>query len=219
MKWEGQVITGNSDQWRDARLGRFTASTFGDLVCEKGKPTQTMLTRCAAVAAEIVTGMEAYSAQTKAMEWGIEMEAHAFELLSEVWGPLEAATFVPFGDDAGCTPDAYIKLPEGLSTIDIKCPFNSSQFVQFLALGDTWEDLKKWNKDYAWQIAVQAHFCDMPFCSIAYVDMRMPKGQQAKWRTYPMTDEMRDTITRTLSEARVERDRFLAAMQPASVAA
>lgn len=214
-----EVITQDKTaRWHDARLGRFTASVFHELICANGKPTQTMRTRCAAVAAEIVTGMESYSAQTKAMEWGIEMEEHAFNLLSEVWTPLEAATFVPFGEDAGCTPDAYAMLPVGLSTVDIKNPFNSSNFVQFAAIGPTWEDLKGMGKEghkYAWQIATQARFCGTELCSIAYVDGRMPVAKRAIWRTYPVTAEMVEQIDEALAMARIERDRFLEVLKAA----
>lgn len=199
-------------RWRDARLGRFTASVFSDLICANRKPTQMFLSRCAAVAAERLTGMEAYSAQTKAMEWGQEMEQHAFEFLSSAWVELEAATFVPFGENAGCTPDAYATVNGRLSTVDLKCPFNSSNFIQFCAIGESWEDLKDFDKKYAWQVACQGRWCETELCSIAYVDPRITSAK--KWRaiTYPVTSEMIETIDATVALAEAEVERFMALM-------
>lgn len=214
------VTQDQQGRWRDVRLGRFTASTFSDLICAKRDketglliPTEKFLTRCASVAAERLTGVEAYSAQTKAMEWGQDMEEKAIELLSELWTEVEGATFVPFGDEFGCTPDGYVKMEEGISTLDVKCPFNSAQFVKFCRIGDTWEDLKDFSPEYAWQIATQARFCGMQLCSIAYVDPRMPENIRAKWRTYALTIELVERIDETCRMASNECAAIMELMQ------
>jgi len=200
-------------RWREARIGRFTASIFSELICAKGKPTQTMLSRCAAVAAERITGMDAFSSQTKAMEWGLDLEEKAFEVLSDKWLPLQGATFVAFGEKAGATPDAYALIDGELSTVDIKCPFTSSQFVQWCAIGDGPEDLEEFSKPYYWQIMAQARFTGAKLCSLAYYDPRMPKGKEWKARTYTLVPMVVEIIDNAIAAAEIEVERFIALMQ------
>ena len=202
-------------RWHDARLGRFTASVFSDIVCARGKPTEAMLKRCASVAAERLTGMEAYSAQTKAMEWGMDLEQNAFDMLSEEWAPLEGATFVPYGEIAGCTPDGYANIDGILSTLDIKCPFNSANYLQWCGIGDGPDDLKAYSKEYYWQIMSQAAFCGLTHCSLVFFDPRMPVGKKWKARTYELTSEIGETIIASLMAAEAEAQRFMALMQAA----
>lgn len=200
-------------RWKEARLGRFTASVFSELICAKGKPTQTMLSRCAAVAAERITGVDAFSSQTKAMEWGLDMEEKAFEVLSDKWVPLQGATFVAFGENAGATPDAYALIRNHLSTVDIKCPFTSSQFVQWCAIGDGPEDLQAFSKEYYWQIMAQARFTGVTLCSLAYYDPRMPKDKEWKARTYTLDPMVVEIIDSAIMAAEIEVERFIALMQ------
>lgn len=207
------VTQGNTAKWKEARLGRFTASVFHEIVCARGKPTQAMLSRCASVAAERLTGIEAFSGQTKAMEWGLDMELQAFEFLCDNWTELQGATFVPYKENAGATPDAYASIYGTLCTVDIKCPFTSSQFVQWVAAGEGLEDLKRFKPEYYWQVLAQARFCGTEMAALVYYDPRMPGSKRWLARTYQLLPEAVEIIDQALSDAERETQRFMALMQ------
>lgn len=145
-----------SDNWIDVRLGRFTASEIHKLMTEPrnkadkeaGNLSETAKTYVLKKVSEVMTGRQADQSYAYPLVYGKEMEPNAInEFIKRTGFKYEPATFVPFGDHAGGSPDGYINETDGL---EIKCPFTSDKQVEYLML-KTQNDLLKEFPEYYWQ--------------------------------------------------------------------
>jgi hypothetical protein len=109
----------NSEEWSELRLGKFTASSFGDLFM---KPeTKTYQNAIVKVAFERVTGESEESYSNKWMQRGHEKEPFArenYELIS--FNSVENAGFWEFNEFVGASPDA--KIVGANAGCEFKCP-------------------------------------------------------------------------------------------------
>lgn len=113
-----------SKEWFDARSGRFTASRISDLLGVKGfgKMGDTYAYDCAV---ETVFGPE--EEEEKFISWdikrGVELEPLAFKKFKEIMElefiTVEEATFFPYGEHAGASPDGLVGQQ---AVLEIKCP-------------------------------------------------------------------------------------------------
>ncbi len=119
-----------------------------------------------------------------AMTRGTLLEPAARILLSKYWTEIDGATFVPYGENSGCTPDGYIG--QGSSTWDLKCPQDPADLMLYAdAVPDgDFEALVAWNSIYAWQIMHQAKCCGVKYCTLTYFTDMYP--------LIPISDEERD---------------------------
>lgn len=129
-----------TEEWRRARLGRFTASRFSDLLTEAksksdreaGNLSKTSESYVLGCIGEILTELPADEIETVAMKWGTEHEDEArmaYCLRANV--DVEQVGFVehPELEYVGCSPDGLVGT-DGL--IEIKCPFTSREHVRTL---------------------------------------------------------------------------------------
>jgi hypothetical protein len=145
-----------SDGWNQARVGRFTSSEIFKLMTdprskadkEAGKLSEGALTYVKIKVAETLTGQPKAESYAYPLVYGKELEPQAIEAFIKKTGcSYEPATFVPFGDHSGGSPDGYINETDGL---EVKCPFQSENQVEYLMLTDQW-DLKRNFPNYYWQ--------------------------------------------------------------------
>ena len=171
-----QVSEQNSDLWFAVRAGRFTSSKMYNLIAsgtrlmtaeelknrpKSGAGSSAKLTEDPSkfsekgeryiyeVVSEVLTGMSSPQGFSYATQHGDEMEPFAAKYYEEKFGvETEMVSFKPFGDHAGGSPDRKIKgIEEGL---EIKCPYNPVNQIEYLMLTDQW-DLKRLYPDYYWQ--------------------------------------------------------------------
>jgi len=128
-----------TNEWHEARMGRFTASSISKLMCsvdEKKAGTLSYFKNKTAKdyilekIAETMTGEEAESFTTKEMQWGIDCEPFAKAHFQEATGKKitdVAIVVADFSCDVSCSPDGLIEAEK--SGIEIKCPFNSRNHV------------------------------------------------------------------------------------------
>lgn len=145
-----------SDGWNQIRVGRFTASEIFKLMTEPrskedkaaGRLSEGAMTYVNIKVAETLTGQPKSESYAYPLVYGKELEPQAIEVFIKKTGfSYEPATFVPFGNHAGGSPDGYINEVDGL---EIKCPFQSENQVDYLMLTDQW-DLKRNHPNYYWQ--------------------------------------------------------------------
>jgi len=130
------MIEQRSDEWFEARRGRFTASNISQILT-KGKAKDSagvsLHTLAFEKAVETLYGIENDGFVSFDMKRGTELEPFAFQKLSDILAEdfieVKESTFVPFGEHAGASPD-------GATTcgwnIEIKCP-NRLNFFSFVA--------------------------------------------------------------------------------------
>ena len=115
-------------EWIEARLGRITASRFGDIMAySKSKGKETCELKCRAdyrmeLIAERLTGQLARHYVTPEMQWGKEMEDRArgaYETLCDVLVQPVGFCLHPTMDFSGASPDGWVGENK---IIEIKCP-------------------------------------------------------------------------------------------------
>ena len=180
----------NAKAWHYTRAGRFTASEIGKLFTSprsltpeqkerkaKGIPVfgDTALKLIASKAGERLTGATESFATTRSMDRGTMLEHAARHILSKHWRPIDQVTFQAYGPNAGATPDGLTD--GGHATIDIKCPESFGDVILFdQTIGDVcdFETLESWDKNYAWQIMMQAKCAGTKYGWLVYFTDRLP---------------------------------------------
>jgi len=150
----------SADQWLDDRQGKFTASRIAEL-CTKDRSGKglgkTALSYIYEVLCERLGDVEE-NFVTKEMQYGIDNEPIAAELLSNLYAGFRylGQYFFKYPnpelkDYAGASPDFMI----GNDICgEIKVPYASRKFLEYLQL-ETQADLLKYNKDYYYQVQMQ----------------------------------------------------------------
>jgi predicted phage-related endonuclease len=193
------MIHQKTQAWKDLRVGKFTASLFGDCMGTgkaKGRdftiPGYTLIQE---KIAERLTGQQK-EITGKALEWGEAYEEEAVALYEKVTGEKVAeAPFVPlenYEDDAGGSPDGFIEpilditdieyteeeIEEELPPRDIKykgiceikCPWNSANHIESLETGDV---PAKYERKYFTQMQFNMMVTKTQYCDFVSYDPRI----------------------------------------------
>ena len=95
------------DEWRQARLGKWTASVFDKCLTKTGKPSSQAEEINLRLVAEQITGeSEDYHFSSEAMDRGKNLENEAFKTLQFAYGyKFDKVGFCDSGKGYGCSPD------------------------------------------------------------------------------------------------------------------
>jgi putative phage-type endonuclease len=161
-----------SEEWKQARCGRVTASRVHDIVAvtRSGGFTAGRKNYLADLVIERLTGAPAPSYQSAAMEYGIATEPEArFAYALDQGVEIEEVGFIPHPTIAmaGCSPDGLVG-DRGL--IEIKCP-NTATMIEVLLGG-------KVDPAYASQAMFQMACTGRQWCDLVTYDKRLPPGMQ-----------------------------------------
>lgn len=161
-----------SDDWRLARMGRFTGSEIHKLMTTQrggkgfGKTAVSYIYAKQAernVPAYILRNSntrelyyERVSGGSKATRYGTEWEADA-RLSFERWAKTKTydCSFVYYGDDMGASPDALVCEDGKLGVLEIKCPFDPAIFRLYVNEIKDGETLKSVRPEYWWQMQME----------------------------------------------------------------
>jgi putative phage-type endonuclease len=209
-----------SDEWFAQRLGKFTASTFGDCMSSgRSKDSKFTLTGQSLIRekiTEIMTG-ERKRISGDALEWGTNNEPIAIELYEKVAGvKVKEAPFVilkGYEKWAGGSPDGFIENTKGI--IEVKCPFISVNHVE--ALIENKIPAKAFSKYYT-QIQFNILCTGLEFCDFISFDPRMieDKNKLCVVRI-PRNEEYIVKIIERLDLAIAETEKHLAAIKNRSI--
>lgn len=163
--------------WRDARCGKFTASEIWKLMGdprskadkEAGNWSDTALTYIHTKVAEDLTGQMRQNSNAYPLVWGEEQEPLAKQVLENKKGlKVTKCSFIPFTDHSGGSPDGLI----GENAIlEIKCPYNSANQIEYLLVKDV-NDIKKVWPEYYWQCQMNMLFAKRTHCYFVTYDPR-----------------------------------------------
>jgi len=127
-----------SKEWFEIRRGKVTASSVSRILGKEGlKMTNDAIeTYAEEKAIELVYGADEEDNFTSSdMQRGIELEPLAFRKFQELmilqFVPVQEATFFPYGEDAGASPDGLVSDDECL---EIKCP-RPKKFFKLVRVG------------------------------------------------------------------------------------
>jgi hypothetical protein len=229
-KAQSYLIEQGSDEWRELRVGRFTGSEMFKLV-EPGKREMTQdelkarpktgegsktkqiqdvkvlgekaWTYIYKKVAETLTGQLDEEVYAWPVLRGKEMEGEAVEFFEKRTGmSCDPVGFIPFTDHAGSSPDRMVS--DG-AVLEIKCPSNSKNQVEYLMLTDYF-DLKREKPEYYWQIQTNILFTGAKKGYFATYD---PRFKEEKHRMaileVPIVPADHDLIIQKLSVATEEK--------------
>lgn len=139
-----------SDDWFEARKGRFTASDIHKLLGVRGLG-QTGESCCFEKAVEEVFGLdEDDNFTSKDIQRGVTLEPLAFRKFQELkefdFLEVQEATFFPYGLHAGASPDGLVG---NYAILEIKCP-RPNKFFNLVAKG-----IDAIDKEYIAQMQMQ----------------------------------------------------------------
>ena len=153
-------------EWHQRRLGKPTASKFGDIKAGRGaKWSQTTLSYMRELIVERLTGqwVEAYG---NAIEWGVEHEDEARELYEARRGVQVNRISFAERDGLGGSPDGLVG-DDGC--IEIKGPYSSANHIDYMLNGCG---------DHMPQIQGNIYFGDRQWCDFISYDPRFPEELQ-----------------------------------------
>jgi hypothetical protein len=123
-----------SDEWFQARLGKWTASNFDKLITPSGKESASAASFNNKLAAEIIIGRPEETYTSEAMQRGIELEPEAFTMVNDFDNPFgwsfKEVGFIDSGLGYGCSPDGID--PDLKIGLELKCP-SAHTHVEYLA--------------------------------------------------------------------------------------
>lgn len=157
----------HTDEWRKARLGRFTSSMIYTLMGEKPF-TQGAMTYIYERVGEEISGVPAkYEISTDATNWGLLHEADNLKKFGEfrqIDFLVSQVLISAPGSRNGSTPDGIIPLKKydsgwEVETVEAKCFPSYGHYIE-CALCNTPQEIKKIDKGIYWQIIDQMDNCD-----------------------------------------------------------
>lgn len=196
-----KYIDQGSEEWENIRAGRFTSSDFYRLMefgkrpmteaelkarPKEGKGSQTKFVPDPSTmsekgmsyiyqkVAEVLTGRPKPPSYAYPLVYGKEQEPFAVEHFERLTGLIcTEVGFQPYTDHAGGSPDRLIGEHSGL---EIKCPFQSENQVQYLMLNDVY-DLKRDYPEHYWQCVTLMLFTGRNHWHFATFDGRMQEDK------------------------------------------
>jgi putative phage-type endonuclease len=161
------IIQG-SDEWKQLRLGKVTASRVADMVARtKSGYGASRANYAAQLIAERLTGQPAESHTNAAMQHGTDTEPearNAYEFYQGV--TVEQVAFVPHPTipDAGCSPDGLVG-DDGM--VEIKAPQTATHLDTLLG--------RTVPAKYIDQMQFQMSCCGRQWCDFVSYDPRLPE--------------------------------------------
>jgi putative phage-type endonuclease len=165
-----EIIQG-SDEWKQLRLGKATASRVADVVARtKSGYGASRANYMAQLIAERLTGVPAESYVNAAMQHGTDTEPEARSAYEFYQGvTVEQVAFVPHPTivEAGCSPDGLVA-DDGL--VEIKCPQTAAHLETLLG--------QNIPSKYISQVQFQMACTGRKWCDWVSYDPRMPESMR-----------------------------------------
>jgi len=176
-----EIIQG-SDEWKQLRLGKVTASRVADVIAKtKSGYSASRANYMAQLIAERLTGTVAESYTNAAMQHGTETEPEARSAYEFYQGvAVEQVAFVPHPkiEQAGCSPDGMLG-SDGL--VEIKCPSTATHLETLLG--------KSVPAKYEAQMQFQMACTGRQWCDFVSYDPRMPEHMRLFVKRLPRDDK------------------------------
>ncbi|MGX9958569.1 lambda exonuclease family protein [Xanthomonas euvesicatoria] len=163
-------MTQQSDEWFAARVGKFTASRFSELMAKtKSGPSTMRVNLITDIAVQRITGDRTEGFTSPALQRGVELEQFARSAYETDTGILVAQVDYiahPEYEFAGASPDGLIG-DDGL--VEFKCPWAMAKHYDALEFGSH-------AIEYRWQVMGQMWVTGRTWCDVVSYDPRFPDG-------------------------------------------
>jgi putative phage-type endonuclease len=162
-----------SDEWKAARIGRITASRFGDVMTNGrgGAASATARSYMLDLICESLTGLASDEITAKQLEWGKKHEPEARSLYSMITERnVDRVGFAVHGKYplVGASSDGLV---DSDGCIEVKCPFNSTVHLKTMMTGCV-------PSDYTYQVQGGLWVMGRQWCDFISYDPRMPASHR-----------------------------------------
>jgi len=178
-----------TQEWREERRGRITASRFRDVMVQpktnaakdRGDLSKTAATYLLDIIAEILTGQIQEPPVLPPMQWGIDNEAAAADVYEDLTGnSADEVGFIQIPNEPiGGSPDRLIGSDGGL---EIKCPYNTRIHLGYVMGGVL-------PKDHVAQVQGLMWITGRKWWDFVTYDPRVADLKLAFWRLRVQRDE------------------------------
>lgn len=213
------MIIQRTPEWYSARLGKFTASSFADLMAKPADKTskwsKSSLNCIEKKAMELYFGKYNERPDNDATRWGHRHESDALiEFESRTGYKTLDAGFIVHKDlpDVGATPDAYVRedLDNGNpKTIQVKCPYNSKNHSDYFERMNNFRDLKRIKSQYYYQVQGEIWVSDAEYGYFASFDPRARDEQKMRFFKVDRDNQVIDLIEEKVKESIELRNEIL----------
>lgn len=187
-----------SEAWFNAKLGVISASEASNVVAKITSATRH--TYMCELIAQICTGYH-HEFGGKALDWGKEHEDAMLAYYEFQTGiKITKVPFI-FKDDSyreGCSPDALVTDKKGC---EIKCPYNSKNFVEFM-LDESCKPEWKWQNQFTMRVTGAEQW------DFGFFDPRMKKSPM-KIVTIDRDEKMQATLSDAVPQFIDDMDKYL----------
>lgn len=190
----------HTDEWRSARLGKFTSSMIYTLMGEKPF-TQGAMTYIMERVGEEISGVPAkYEISTDATNWGLLHEADnlkKFGLFRGIDFMVTQVLIAAPNSRNGSTPDGIVPLKKytdgwEVETVEAKCFPSYGHYIE-CALCNTAQEIKKVDKAIFWQVIDQLDNCDAMkgWLSLYHPDFKVGGFKAIPFRKIELIEEFK----------------------------
>lgn len=162
MNTESVIIRQRTDEWYAARIGKFTASNFCQLMTKPADRSATWsksaISYIQDLALQLFLNEYITRQDNDAMRWGMRNEEKALQEFSNASGfTIKDPGFLlhPRFPEVGATPDAVViekDQSESVILAQVKCPFGQKNHLHYTRKIQDARTLKKCRSAYHWQI-------------------------------------------------------------------
>ena len=192
-----------SEAWKQARLGKATASRFADIMTNGrgGNPSKVAETYMLDLLSEIITGKPSDEINSKYLEWGNRHEASARS--AYCWDKGVEVSQVGFVNHptikrCGGSPDSLVD-EDGI--LEIKCPYNTTNHLRTLLSYEV-------PSEYQWQVQGNLWVTQRKWCDFISYDPRFQFGVDhvviRVERDELLIEELEDRVVRFLQQLEVK---------------
>jgi len=200
------VETSTEAEWQQQRLGKFTASRFGDLMKQGRKKDERFgkmaLNYMYEKIAEIITGVPHF-VDSRAIEWGNDHEDEAIDVFESKTGAEVQRMGTVFHQYpklhyVGSSPDGFIG-EDGI--IEVKCPYVSANHIK-TALTQELSD------EYYFQVQGNLMVTGKHWCEFISYDPRC-KGLELEHFTIERDEEVIEVIHERMKECKRQMKKLI----------
>ncbi len=176
------LIRHRSSEWYKARIGKFTASNFSDIMSRAADGSsywsKSAMNCILKSALQLFYNDYHERPDNEATRWGMNYENQAiseFAQLLDFQTNESGFQLHPEHFDIGATPDTFIvenNINDSIIIAEIKCPFNQKYHFDYQRKILCWESLKKSKIEYFWQIQGTMWVTNARYCYFVSFDPR-----------------------------------------------
>lgn len=219
MNTESNIIRQRTDEWYNARLGKFTASNFSNLMAKPADKSaawsKSAINYIQDLALQLYLNKYTLRQNNDATRWGMRNEDKALQEFSSASGFIindPGFLLHPLFPEVGATPDAVViekNQSETLILAQVKCPFCQKNHLHYTRKIQDAGSLKKFRSAYHWQIQGEIWVTGASHSYFVSFDPRLYGHQRLHYAKIERDQSAIDQLESIIPKAIAMRDEFL----------